>query len=125
MNLADHLRALEETPSELRDPPQLRGARASPPPDFLEFGSSGRVFTREQMVAELAAEPSTLDLTLSDFSVLAASSGWALVTYRSTRRDPATGRSRTALRSSTWIQHNGRWQVLFHQGTPIPPTALS
>lgn len=80
--------------------------------DFREFGASGRIFTKPEILAELAAElPSTI--TLTDFTCTRPSLDVALVTYRSTRNHAA----HTSLRSSLWILRNGRWQMLFHQGT--------
>jgi hypothetical protein len=119
MTLADHLRSLEEQlldPATRTSPAQLNHLLA---PDFLEFGSSGRTFTRAEILAALASELPAAILHLSDFNLQASAPGWALVTYRSTRITPAA--SRSALRSSTWIHRDGRWQLLFHQGTLIPP----
>jgi len=42
----------------------------------------------------------------------------ALLTYRSTR-PTALKTASQALRSSLWIYRDHRWQMLFHQGTPI------
>jgi glyoxylase I family protein len=47
---------------------------------------------------------------MEDFAVARLGVGVALVTYRS--RDP-----RHARRSSIWVRRNGRWQMVFHQGT--------
>lgn len=44
----------------------------------------------------------------------------ALVTYRAARPANASGEAaRQTLRSSLWLRRNGRWQIRFHQGTPI------
>jgi hypothetical protein len=82
-------------------------------PDFLEFGRSGRTYTRAEI---LAFEPSELDAVLRDLEIRALSPNVALLTYRSELRqgpDPAL-----ANRSSIWTRLNGTWQLRFHQGTP-------
>jgi hypothetical protein len=47
---------------------------------FVEFGSSGRIFTREQIVAALMEE-SPIEVSASGFSVRLLAPGVALVTY--------------------------------------------
>lgn len=82
--------------------------------DFREFGTSGRVFDKASILAELAKED-TAELSLTGFACQQISPDAALVTYRSQRTD-AIG-TRHALRSSLWIYRNQRWQIVFHQGT--------
>ena len=83
--------------------------------DFREFGSSGRVYTRAEMLEALANEvPSHLRQT--DFACHQLSPEVALVTYRSHRTSPDTS-AESALRSSIWVRTDGRWRLRFHQGT--------
>lgn len=81
---------------------------------FVEFGSSGRVFTKTQVVALLQAEP-PMQVAASEFKVRLLAPQIALVTYR-TRRHPEPPTE--ALHSSIWEQRQGKWQMIFHQGTP-------
>jgi hypothetical protein len=84
--------------------------------DFVEFGSSGQVFNKKQIIAALAEETPT-KRSLSEFEARMLSEDIALVTYRATRRSkPGTGAVHT-LRSSIWRRNNGQWQMVFHQGT--------
>lgn len=83
-------------------------------PDFLEFGRSGRVWTRE---ATLAVPRQDLDATLSDLVVEQVAGDVALVTYLSEVRYAELER---ANRSSLWRRDAGRWRLRFHQGTPLP-----
>lgn len=87
--------------------------------DFREFGSSGRVFYRQSIVAaladEVAGEP-VPDEVIADFEVVQIGDGAALATYRIARPEPAS----QSLRSSLWVRREGGWQMLFHQGTRIP-----
>lgn len=116
IHLAAHLRALEESlldPDVRRDLPQLESLLAA---DFLEFGSSGRIWTREAILDQLAREPSQ-QLEMEDFHCAQFSDNAALITWRSIRTDAQTGSRSASLRSSIWIKENGEWRVRFHQGT--------
>ncbi len=113
--LATHLIQLERQllqPSTRRDATALASLLAE---DFREFGSSGRIYNRQQIVDELAVESSHL-ITLSDPSCQLLTEDIALLTYRSTRAIALKAASH-ALRSSLWIRRDSRWQMVFHQGT--------
>jgi hypothetical protein len=84
---------------------------------FFEFGSSGRIWTRDGILDLLATEnydPPTMEA----FACRLIEDSVALVTYRTVRLSPDTGQSRVVLRSSIWIRQSGHWRVQFHQGTP-------
>jgi len=85
--------------------------------DFLEFGSSGRVWTRDRILDLLASAAYQLP-SAEDFECRKIAEGVALVTYRSVRADPQTGQRSAALRSSLWVEESGEWRMRFHQGTP-------
>ena len=85
--------------------------------DFIEFGSSGRVYDREAIVEALAGREPTWRYHLSDFEAVQLAPGLVLATYR-IRAIPADGdQQRCSLRSSIWRHHDDGWQMLFHQGT--------
>lgn len=111
--LARHLRELEEsllTP-EIRKSPTLVDLLADA---FIEFGSSGRTYTKAELVAALQAE-SPSKQTTSDFKVTELSPEVALVTYRiHCHREPPV----CTLRSSVWTRSGEQWRMIFHQGTP-------
>jgi hypothetical protein len=91
--------------------------------EFVEFGSSGTVYDRASIIEALAAEPvaqAALIPDVHDFALRALSSEAVLVTYRSTRYRADGAPDRTTLRSSIWKLADGRWQMLFHQGTIVP-----
>src|ERR1041384_2414439 len=81
--------------------------------EFVEFGSSGRQFTKAQVVAALQAE-APIQVTASEFKVQLLSSQVALVTYRAQRHGEPPIHT---LRSSIWQQREGQWQMVFHHGT--------
>ena len=84
--------------------------------EFVEFGSSGTVYSKESILETLVGEEPA-ERTLSDFLAHELSPGVVLVTYRSERRKPS-GDVSAFVRSSVWKRINGRWLMVFHQGTP-------
>ncbi|WP_158945025.1 DUF4440 domain-containing protein [Granulicella sp. S190] len=123
MNTPDHLRQLEERlldPAVRRDPELVSALLTD---DFVEFGSSGRVFDKTAILEDLQNEPPRLPSLLSDFSTREISPNAILATWKATRRDLAGETIAQSWRSSLWLHLDGRWQIAFHQGTPIPPPA--
>jgi hypothetical protein len=84
--------------------------------DFQEFGSSGRVWSREE-IFELLATEDYRPPAREDFKCDFICEGVALVTYRTVRTDADSGLSSAALRSSLWTKKAGAWRLRFHQGT--------
>ncbi|WP_413991060.1 DUF4440 domain-containing protein [Labrys okinawensis] len=89
---------------------------------FVEFGRSGAVYDKTGVIAALAAEtsePAAARLA-QDFQIKLLSEAVALVTYV-TVREIEGGAELRSRRSSIWTLAGGRWQMIFHQGTPMPP----
>jgi hypothetical protein len=84
--------------------------------EFIEFGSSGRVFNKAKIIVALQQEAcdAVHRISLTDFTVRRLAPDVMLVTYRTTIQDPPE----SSLRSSIWKLISGRWQMVFHQGTP-------
>jgi len=86
--------------------------------DFREFGSSGRIYDKADVIsAMLDAKPND-PAEMQDFSVNALSDNIVLVTYTSVR--PSSVGPMKTRRSSLWRLSGGNWQMVFHQGTPLP-----
>jgi hypothetical protein len=120
-NLATVLRQNEEAlldPAVRRNRERVEKLLAE---DFLEFGSSGRVWTRDQIFDLLATEPYT-PFVIEDFAYVLLSEDVALVTYRAVGKDAQSGEEIASLRSSIWINKQGIWRLRFHQGTRTPRT---
>jgi hypothetical protein len=81
--------------------------------DFVEFGSSGQVFDKKQIMTLLRQETPT-KRALSKFESTMLSENIVLVRYRATRGNKPPVHT---LRSSIWRLSNGQWQMVFHQGT--------
>ena len=82
--------------------------------DFIEFGSSGRVYEKPMLIEMISSELPA-EVLIRDFSLRELSSDTALVTYRSVGQS-----GQEARRSSVWIREDGTWRMAFHQGTRIP-----
>jgi hypothetical protein len=111
------LRKLEQSLLDLtvrRDGDRLRQLLAE---DFLEFGSSGRVWTRKSIIDLLAAETNFLPPEIEEFQCSIIGEKVALVTYRTVRVDARTGERLASLRCSIWVRRDGEWRMRFHQGT--------
>lgn len=118
MELNDHLRTLEE--SLLRNAVRKNAAQVSDllAESFREFGCSGRRYSKAEMIAHLQDEEYA-PIFLTGFELTPLSASLALVTYRAVRGRPNEKPSES-WRSSLWELRDGRWQMVFHQGTKIP-----
>lgn len=111
-SLARHLQELEESLLQ----PDVRKSRTLVDlldDEFLEFGSSGRTYSKADLVATLQAE-SPSKQTTSDFKTIRLGPDAALLTYRiRLHREPPVH----TLRSSLWRRTGGKWRMVFHQAT--------
>jgi hypothetical protein len=115
-DIADHLCRAEEA---LLDP-AVRSNRARVAElladDFVEFGSSGRIWTQNEILDLLAGEiPAPIEMMNFECALLAEDV--ALVTYVASRTDAQTGIRTSSLRSSIWTKRPAGWRLRFHQGT--------
>jgi hypothetical protein len=84
--------------------------------DFVEFGSSGRIWTQNEILDLLAGEiPAPIEMMNFECALLAEDV--ALVTYVASRTDAQTGIRTSSLRSSIWTKRPAGWRLRFHQGT--------
>jgi hypothetical protein len=84
--------------------------------DFVEIGSSGRVFTKPAIIESLRHE-APADRCLTEFRAKLLAPGVVLTTYRVVARRAPDVRRICSLRSSIWKLQDGCWQMIFHQGT--------
>ena len=84
--------------------------------DFVEFGVSGRTFDKLQVVEELP-HSTAVSVIIKDFQVKVLSPDVVLATYRAVKTNESREEMRNSLRSSIWKFLDGRWQIVFHQGT--------
>lgn len=110
--LSQELRELEESllQSDIRKSNRLVELLDD---NFIEYGSSGRIYTKADLVETLQAE-SPVTQTTSDFIVTKLATDVALLTYRIHRHSEPPVHT---LRSSVWRRKTGQWRMVFHQAT--------
>ena len=115
-SLREHIRQLEERllrPDVRRARQTLDGLLAS---EFTEFASDGVAYSKDQVIEALEREAPYVR-SLTDFRIVVLAETAVLATYRTNRQNVALNESVDSLRSSIWTLRDGRWQLLFHQGT--------
>ncbi len=85
--------------------------------DFLEFGGSGIRFGKEEVLIRLP-QVKCPEFSATDFELRMLAPDLAQLLYRATILKPSEFITRYSLRSSLWKEEDGRWQLIFHQGTP-------
>lgn len=116
LSIEQHLRVLEERLLQLEVRNSSDDVAALLADDFIEFGSSGQVFDKRQIIDNLQAEPQ-IRRSLVDFKTLPLAPGLVLATYRAVRYGDPGEPPIYSLRSSIWKVIEDRWQMIFHQGT--------
>lgn len=82
--------------------------------DFMEYGKSGRVYRRNDMIELLLDSPNRY-IKIEDFELTALHEDYFLVHYLSINIDDHS----KALRTSIWKREEGLLKMFFHQGTPV------
>jgi hypothetical protein len=101
---------------------QTRACRANPDrlrellaPDFVEIGASGRRWDREEILELLGREDGSVgDIEMSAVQSRSLALGVVQVLWQSM----VSGRH--VRRTSIWCERAAGWQLVFHQGTPVP-----
>jgi len=100
--------------------PEIRGSKEEISmllaDSFVEFGVSGHTYDKLQVVEELPYSP-TVPVIIKDFQVKVLAPDVVLATYRAVKPHESREEMRNSLRSSIWKFLDGRWQMVFHQGT--------
>ena len=84
-------------------------------PEFTEIGQSGRLWTRDEIFADLLTTDQSVYATveLTEPQVREIAPDCYLLTYVVQVVD------RHSRRSSIWRMQDGQWRMVFNQGTPI------
>jgi len=112
----EKLRELEESlwrPETRFDREYMEGILS---PGFFEVGRSGRVHGREDTLSA-PRQDIIARFPLKDFKVHFINENAVLVTYIS---EVTYNEVQVGNRSSIWVRTAGKWQLRFHQGTPVP-----
>jgi hypothetical protein len=89
---------------------------------FLEIGSSGELYSKAEVLHAISDIP-ILDCIFGEFNALPVGDDCLILTYSTRMKRSHKGQEFTqhAYRSSTWVRRDGRWLLMFHQATPLPP----
>lgn len=111
------LRSLEE--SLWREETRLSRDRLETLVDdsYLEFGSSGKVYNKRQMM-DAKIQEINAQLPLPEFRITFLAPTVALLTYRSIQTF-SDGLRKEARRASIWTKKKNGWKLTFHQGTLV------
>ncbi len=116
-HLADHLLSLETALQTREVRSAVEKLRELLAPEFREFGRSGLAYTFDDIITRLVTETGPDNTSISDFNATMLSDTIALATYRGTRVSDDGSRLLTN-RSSIWrLDPDGKWRMVFHQGT--------
>jgi aminoglycoside 3-N-acetyltransferase len=87
--------------------------------DFVEIGKSGRVWSRDDVVTTLAAEPGMDGVTIGPMRGQRIAAGLVVVRY-TTHHHGGVG---TVHRTGWWRKTTNGWRCWFHQATVVPEPA--
>jgi hypothetical protein len=90
--------------------------------DFVEFAKSGRIYNKSQVISGLQKENKARYL-IADFKIRTLAEGVILAAY-TVESTGVEGNKTVSLRSSIWKLVEGKWQIIFHQGTITQPRFL-
>jgi len=86
--------------------------------DFKEFGSSGLVYTKQNILKRLPLNTDKVVYTVSDFKIKSLSENIVMSNFKVDRIINNMGKV-PSLRTSLWRKEGDAWRIFFHQGTPI------
>lgn len=114
--IEEHLKQLEQRllqPGIRKSPAELDALLAD---EFVEFTSTGEICSKAQIVEALRkAQPA--QMALANFKAILLAPDIALATFLYSRESTADRPGARSIRSSIWKRINGRWRMVFHQGT--------
>lgn len=84
--------------------------------DFFEFGRSGKIYQRKDTLS-INSQKIPCVFPLTDLNIRLLNENTAQVTYISVVNYLES--KEKSLRSSIWSRLDNRWQLRFHQGTPL------
>ena len=100
-----------------RDLPAVEAVLAQ---GFRQIGGSGQFYSKAQVLDRLKFVH-LLDYWLECFKLVPVDQQCVVLTYiiRVERRYKGQEYANRSYRSSTWVERNGVWRVIFHQATPL------
>ncbi len=90
--------------------------------DFIEFASAGFAIDKKYVLSNLPKE-NNVNWKVSDIKVSMLSNDLFLITYKVKKTDVKNKIIINSMRSSIWKDFNGKFKMVFHQGTLIKTDA--
>ena len=112
--LSDHIIHLEKSLLEVEVRNSKDELERLLAPEFIEFGSSGRLFTLNSIIESLTVFEEQVPYEFEEVETRQLSNECVLLLYKVIRN------GRMSNRSSVWQLKDGNWQMTFHQGTIVP-----
>ena len=85
--------------------------------EFFEFGASGNRYSKQDII-DILPKLEDAKYSATNFEAREIATNTVLLTYESENEEIQTNKKRYSLRASLWQNRNGKWQMIFHQGTP-------
>ena len=85
--------------------------------NFTEFCSSGQIYHYNKGQAINEGNLQAIDWEIADFEINLLSNDCLLATYRLIKHSESNENKKYSLRSSIWKYFDGKWKMIFHQGT--------
>jgi hypothetical protein len=85
--------------------------------DFKEITSSGDVTNKQDCFVNLPSAPK-IDFIMTDFQTRELTPDLVQSFFKTEKTVIETGKKSFSKRSSIWKNENGKWKMIFHQGTP-------
>lgn len=86
--------------------------------DLIEIGSSGQIYTKKDVLKNLPMSPE-IKFIMTDFKIVIFSPSIIQSLFKTEKTNQKTNKKTCSLRSSIWKKNNGKWKMIFHQGTPL------
>jgi hypothetical protein len=86
--------------------------------DFREFGSSGLIYNKQDILNRLPAETNKTEYIVSNFEIKILSEDVVMTNFKTEKAINDTEKF-SSLRTSLWKKEKGEWKMFFHQGTLI------
>ena len=86
--------------------------------EFIEIGSSAVIYDKAEVIRWLESDDQSERIGTS-FKAHILAENIILLTYISSIKDIPLAESKQAMRSSIWRLTDGKWRMVFHQGTPV------
>jgi hypothetical protein len=86
--------------------------------NFYEIGESGSQYKKQDILNDLPKQTGE-KYTIYNFNTVEISSGIVMATYLAEKEMASSNKKTFSLRTSLWQKRKEKWQIIFHQRTPL------